>query len=109
MRIFGERRVVDNRVFLLGLDHLYRRAMKQYEREELLTCARRVAATLQATPVDVPVEGYYAEDARLTEYFRLVRTLQEVDENRTSEVVDLQKYQRPLDVTSAPLFGQPQQ
>jgi len=59
--------VVDNRVFLLGLDKLYRDAMKRHERGELLACARRVAAPLHETPADVPVEGYYAEDEQLTE------------------------------------------
>ena len=43
-------RVVDNRVFVLGLDKLYRDAMKQHEREELLLCARRVAEVLQVVP-----------------------------------------------------------
>jgi len=38
--------VVTNRVFLLGLDELYRDAMKRHERGELLACARRVATTL---------------------------------------------------------------
>ena len=81
-----ERCIVDNRVFLLGLDELYREAMKQHERGELLSCARRVVATLHVAPTNVPAEGYYTEDQRLTEYFGLVRELQQVDESRTSEV-----------------------
>ena len=44
--MFGEKRVVDNRVFLLGLAELYRDAMKGREAGELPTCARRVAQTL---------------------------------------------------------------
>jgi hypothetical protein len=106
--MFSERRVVDNRVFLLGLDKLYRDVMKQHERGELLKCARRVAEALNATPADVPVEGYYAEDAQLTEYFRLVRTLQDVDDAATSLVDSLPEFQRLRDVTSAPLYGSPQ-
>jgi hypothetical protein len=47
--------VVDNRVFLLGLDKLYRDAMKQHERGDLLRCARRVAQALHAAPADAPV------------------------------------------------------
>jgi hypothetical protein len=105
--MFKEQRVVDNRVFLLGLDNLYRDAMKRHERGELLMCARRVAEALQAPPADVPVEGYYAEDERLTEYFRLVRALQEVDEGKTSLVDSLSEFQRLRDVTSAPLYGRP--
>ena len=103
-----EQRVVDNRVFLLGLDKLYRDAMKQHERGELLMCARRVAEVLHATPADVPVEGYYAEDEQLTEYFLLVRALQSVDEGATSSVASLPAFQRLRDVASAPLYGRPQ-
>ena len=87
-----ERCIVDNRVFLLGLDKLYRDAMKRHERVELLSCARRVAAALHVTPTSVPVEGYYAEDQQLTEYFRLVRALQQVDESRTSKVAALPEF-----------------
>jgi len=64
----GQICVVDDRVFLLGLDQLYREAMKWHERGELLTCARRVAATLGVSPADVPIEGYYGEDEDLAEY-----------------------------------------
>ena len=106
--MFNERRVVDNRVFLLGLDKLYRDAMKRHESGELLMYARRVAEALQVGPADVPVEGYYAEDERLTEYFRLVRTLQDVDEGKTSSVDSLPEFQRLRDVASAPLYGRPQ-
>ncbi|MBZ5538082.1 MAG: hypothetical protein LAO31_19180 [Acidobacteriia bacterium] len=100
--------VVDNRVFLLGLDKLYRDAMKQHERGELSACARDVAAALHVNPADVPVEGYYAEDQQLTEYFRLVRALQKVDESRTPAVASLREFQRLLEVTSASLYGRPQ-
>ena len=103
-----EQRVVDNRVFLLGLDQLYRVAMKQHERGELLMCAQRVADALHATPADVPVEGYYVEDQQLTEYFLLLRALQEFDEGSAAAVSSLPEFQRLLEITSAPLFGRPQ-
>jgi hypothetical protein len=106
--MFGERHVVDDRVFLLGLDKLYRDAMKRHERGELLECARRVAETIHAVPADVPVEGYYTEDEQLTEYFCLVRALQEVGTDATSSVESLSAFQRLLEVMSAPLFGTPQ-
>jgi hypothetical protein len=105
--MFGERRVVDDRVFLLGLDALYREAMKRQESGELLGCARRVAGALQAAPAEVPVEGYYAENDLLSEYFRLVRALQEIDEGAKSSVESLQEFRRLRDVLSAPLYGQP--
>ena len=106
--MFTYHHVVDNRIFLLGLDKLYRDAMKRHERAELLICARRVAAALYVTPADVPVEGYYAEDEQLTEYFRLVRALRDVDERATSAVDSLPEFQRLRDITSAPLYGRPQ-
>lgn len=55
--MFKERRIVDNRTFLLGLDKLYRDAMKRHERGELLHCARRVAVALQVAPAAGPVAG----------------------------------------------------
>ena len=102
-----ERRVVNNRVFLLGLDELYREAMKRHERDELLRCARETASALSVPPADVPIEGYYTEDERLTEYFRLVRALQEVPESRESEVANLVSFKRLRQVTESPIFGPP--
>ena len=104
----GETRIVDNRVFLLGLDELYRKAMKTHEQGELLTAARRVAAELEVSPVERPVEGYYAEHPLLTEYFLLVRALQDVDGERASEVASLAEYNRLTEVMSSPIFGEAQ-
>jgi hypothetical protein len=98
--------VVDDRLMLLGLDKLYRDAMQQHERSDLLTCARVVAATLGVGPDDVPIEGYYAEDELLTEYFRLVRTLQFVEGRNTPKVAGLREFHRLVDVVGSPLFGQ---
>jgi hypothetical protein len=103
MRI--ERLVVDNRVFLLGLDELYRESMKTHERSELLICARETADALSVAPADVPIEGYYTEDAGLTEYFRLVRALQGLSSDRSSEVTDLKGFQRLRQVTASRIFG----
>jgi len=104
-----ERCTVDNRVFLLGLDQLYRDAMQRHERFELLPCARTVAAALDIMPADVPVEGYYADAADLTEYFRLLRALQDAEENRTPAVAALPQFRRLLQVASATLYGPPVQ
>jgi hypothetical protein len=101
-------RVVDDRVLLLGLDMLYREAMKRFEVGELLPCARTVARELALQRVDVPVEGYYVESPELTEYFQLMRGLQEVDEEKTFVVEHLREFQLLWDVTSSPLFGRPQ-
>jgi hypothetical protein len=99
--------VVDNRVVLLGLDKLYRDAMKRHERGELLICARAVAAALRIPAKNVVVEGYYGEDPDLTEYFRLQRGLQDVESSRTPEVSGLPEYRRLLEVASAPIYGRP--
>src|SRR4051812_37751581 len=103
----AERRVVNNRVFLLGLDELYRESMKRHERDELLRCARETASVLSVAPADVPIEGYYTEDEGLTEYFRLVRALQRVPKDRESEVMNLVGFKRLLQVTESPIFGPP--
>jgi hypothetical protein len=100
-----KRLVVDNRVFLLGLDELYRELMKTHERGELLVCARAIATALSVEPADVPIEGYYIEDAALTEYFRLVRALQDVSSGRSREVADLKGFQRLRQVTASRIFG----
>ena len=71
-------RVVDNRVFLLGLDELYREKMKLHERGGLLNAARTTCGALGVEPQNGPVEGYYSEDEFLTEYFQRMRALQEV-------------------------------
>jgi hypothetical protein len=105
--MFGEKRVVDNRVFLLGLDALYRNAMKSHEAGELLTCARRIARALGIEPGNIQVEGYYTESPELTEYFHLIRTLQGVHEASIPTVKDLKEYGRLLEVVSSPLFGRP--
>lgn len=100
--------MVDDRVFLLGLDEFYRSAMKGHERGELLDAARAVAAELGVGPAGVPVEGYYHEDERLTEYFLLMRALGAVEDRRIAEVEPLAGYRRLVEVTSAPLYGEPQ-
>ena len=102
-----ETRVVDNRVFLLGLDELYREAMKVQERGELLRHARDLAKRLQIAPANAPIEGYYSEDDKLTEYFRLMRGLQAVDDERSNEVNRMDAYKRLFAVTSSALFGEP--
>lgn len=100
-------RIVDNRVFLLGLDQLYREAMKQHERTELLQCARDTANALGIPPSNAPVEGYYYEDEKLTEYFRWMRALQVVDAGRQTDVKDLPSFQRLASVIESGLFGKP--
>ena len=100
-------RRVNNRVFLLGLDELYREAMKRHERDELLCHARETASVLSVAPADVPIEGYYTEDERLTEYFRLVRALQQVPRSRELQVASLAGFKRLRQVAESPLFGPP--
>lgn len=102
---FIEHCVVDNRVFLLGLDELYRAVVKRHERDELLHCSRLVAQILDVAPADVPIEGYYNEDKALTEYFRIVRALQGVPAGQISRVAQLEEYQRLREVTGSRIFG----
>ncbi len=104
----GDTVIVDNRVFLLGLDELYRTSMKQFEVWSLLPCARELAQTLQIQQADVPVEGYYADSPDLTEYFRLMRSLQQVREDKETCVKDAAAFQLLWEVTSSPIYGRPQ-
>lgn len=97
--------IVDDRVFLLGLDDLYRRAMMRHESTELLACARRVARELGVSPAAVPVEGYYVASAQLTEYFRLIRALQTLNRTSASQMAKSRELRRLQTVLSAPLFG----
>jgi hypothetical protein len=52
-----DRRVVNNRVFLLGLDELYREALKRHERVELLHCARETASAVSVAPADGGIQA----------------------------------------------------
>ena len=92
---------------MLGLDKLYRDAMKGHEVGQLLPCARSIAKTLEVLPGDVPVEGYYTESPELTEYFCLVRALQNVREESKPKVASLPEFGRLLEVVSSPIFGRP--
>lgn len=103
-----QRCIVDNRTFLLGLDQLYRTAMKKHERGELLGCAKRLAAALDVAPADVPIEGYYGEDEDLTRYFRLMRALQKVPHTARETVAGRAEFRRLQAVTAAPLYGRAQ-
>ncbi len=97
--------LVDNRTFLLGLDELYRAAIKRHERGELLTCARLVSAELRVSPANSPIEGYYSEDAALGEYFLLMRSLQAQPATRKSEIRSQDEFSRLLEVTSSRIYG----
>ena len=90
---------------MLGLDGLYRKAMKRHEAGELLGCARQVARSLKVKPLDVPVEGYYAESEKLRTYFRLMRTLQNLDDAVLPAVQNLSSFGRLSEVVSSPIFG----
>ena len=103
-----EERIVDDRMFLLGLDELYRTGIKAHERAELLVAAREVASALGLPPVsaDAPVEGYYGDNAELREYFRLLRALQKVDASARPRVASMRDFQRLSQVTASPIFGE---
>lgn len=98
---------ITNRVCLLGLDEMYRDAIGFHERNELLASARVVAKKLKLAPADVPVEGYYARDANLAEYFRLMRALQMCDSLQRPRVAKLAAFRQLERVASSPIFGTP--
>jgi len=102
-----ERRVVDDLKFVLGLDELYREAMKRQERTELLQTAQIVAQELGVAPANVPIEGYYSDDPLLSEYFLLMRALQGCPETDRARVRNLPAFIRLTAVVSSPIFGKP--
>lgn len=71
-----ELRTVDDRSFVIGLIELFRDRMKEHETKVLLPLAREAAQALGLKKEDVPIEGYYYETPELSEYFRLIRSLQ---------------------------------
>ena len=99
--------IVDDRVFLLGLDELYRGAVRPHEETELLAAAAEVAKILRVGPASVPVEGYYTESEALSRYFRLMRALQAEPAKRAPAVTGLQSFQRLRAVTSSAIYGRP--
>ena len=100
-----ERRVVDNRTLIIGLDDLYRDSMAELEKSRLLECARVVSRELQVTAPAVPVEGYYAEDPALTEYFLLMRGLQLLDESASRRVKHLPEFKLLHNIATSGLYG----
>lgn len=103
-----ERRVVDNRVFIIGLDDLYRSSMREFEESRLLECARSVARELGATPASGPVEGYYADSSALTEYFQLMRALQEFPGEDASRVQHRPAFSLLHAIATSGIYGLPQ-
>jgi hypothetical protein len=103
-----ETKIVDNRVLLLGLDELYREAMKRCESGELLRCAQVVAKRAGVQPANVPIEGYYGEEPELTEYFRLMRGLQSYRAGAGADVDSLTEFRRLYEVCTSPIFGEAQ-
>jgi len=98
---------IDNRCLLLALDRLYRDAMKEFELSTLLPAARTVAGSLHLGPAGVPVEGYYSANPGLSEYFRLMRALQEAPQSSESAVVGLPEFRLLWDVANSPIYGRP--
>jgi hypothetical protein len=99
--------ILDDRALLFALDRLYREAIQTFERATLLPAARTVSAALAIDPLDVPPEGYYSIDGRLTEYFRLMRALQAAPESQEPVVASLPEFKKLRDVCTSPIYGRP--
>jgi len=99
--------IVDDRVFVLGLDYLYREAMKTFEAERLLPCIEQLAQALSVIPEEIPIEGYYTESRALGQYFKTMRALQEVPRAREPQVKGLEAFETLLKILTSGLFGQP--
>lgn len=99
--------VVDNRVLVLGIDEIYRKYMKEFESAFLLPQVEVIAAKLEVSEANVPIEGYYGELETLTRYFKLMRALQGVSESSEPLVRDLPEFEKIWEVTNSPIFGKP--
>ena len=99
--------IVDNRVFLLGLDQHYRDAMKLFESAVLLPCATAVAQRLKTQPADVPIEGYYGDSPALTAYFRVMRALQKLKEDEGRPADGMAELGQILEIAASKLYGEP--
>lgn len=102
---YGSLITIDNRIFLLGLDELFRCALKDHEQNVLLPHARTVADLLHISPLPLPIEGYYTETPALREYFQIMRTFQELPLDSGSTIHTHHSYQALLTFVSAPIFG----
>ena len=98
-------RQVDDRVLILAIDELYRTWIKRHEHHELLAAAKALAREAEVRPYDGEVEGRYAGDPLLEEYFRVVRALQRADEQERTHVAHMPEFARLDAVLSSPLFG----
>ncbi len=99
--------VVNDRMLVIGLDYLYREAMKQFEAGKLLPCAESVAKRLGVQPAEVPIEGYYTESPALKTYFKTMRALQNAHESQGTIVRDLHEFKFIIHVLESGLFGEP--
>jgi hypothetical protein len=98
--------VINNRVFVIGLDSLYRDAMKQFEADKLWPCAQQVAERLHVEPAEVPIEGYYGETPTLKSYFKTMRALQEIEQRRAPAVKGLHEFDFIINLLESGLFGE---
>ncbi|MEZ6050702.1 MAG: hypothetical protein R3C02_04810 [Planctomycetaceae bacterium] len=101
----NERRIVNNRVFLLGLDELYREASEQHERNELYSVPKTPLLLFRLLSRQMSPSKATTENEELTEYFRLVRALQRVPKHRESELDSLDEFARLKLVTESRIFG----
>lgn len=98
-------KLVDNRVFLLGLDYLYREQMKIFEQEILLPAVSELIHTLKTPVLELPIEGYYYETEKLTEYFLKVRSLQKNTREHADLVKTTAAYQLLSTIFSSSIYG----
>lgn len=101
--------VVDNRTLLLGIDAMYRDYMQRFETKFLLPQVEAIVARLNVSEANVPIEGYYSKSSELTRYFKLMRALQEVQQDSLPLVENLPEFQKILEITTSPIYGTPVQ
>ena len=97
--------LVTDRLFIIGLTELFRRQMKDHEINTLLPLAQKVCSILGLTPVNIPLEGYYADSPTLSQYFRLIRALQMAPSSEARKVSSTDAFRRLLAAYQSPAMG----
>ena len=97
--------IVDNRIFLIGLDDLFRKKQSRFEIKTLLPIVEDVQKDLHIKIRNFPIEGYYNETEELRKYFTLMRNLQQEEKDREKEITNNEAFHKLLSYTGSSLFG----
>lgn len=94
---------INNVDYFHMIDNEIRPAMMDYETKQLLPVAQNVIGDLETQ--EYPVEGYYYKTPELTEYFTIIRNIQENKKIYKEINTKTDEFQRLYDFTDRTLWG----